>query len=63
VLQRAIVGMLTYEASTTAWWSLFGSATTKSLGSWNFLVIWLVRVPGIHLDEAEAVVPVYWPNL
>jgi hypothetical protein len=54
---------LTYEASTTAWWSFLGSATIRSLGSWNFLVNWLVRVPGIHLDEALAVHPVYWPNL
>ena len=38
VLQRAMVGMLTYEASITACLSLFGSATIKSLGSWNFLV-------------------------
>jgi hypothetical protein len=59
VLQSAIVGMLTYEASTTACLSLFGSATIKSLGSWNFLVSWLVRVPGIHLDDELAVVPVY----
>jgi hypothetical protein len=27
------------------------------------LVIWLVSVPGIHLAEALAVQPVYWPNL
>ena len=59
VLQRAMVGMLTYEASMTACLSLFGSATIKSLGSWNFLVSWLVRVPGIHLDDELAVVPVY----
>jgi hypothetical protein len=38
VLHRAMVGMLTYEASTTACLSLLGSATSKSLGSWNFLV-------------------------
>ncbi len=63
VLHKAIVGMLTYDASITACLSVFGSATIKSLGSWNFLVIWLVRVPGIHLAEALAVVPVYWPNL
>ena len=63
VLHKAIVGILTYEASTTAWWSFLGSATIRSLGSWNFLVNWLVRVPGIHLDEALAVHPVYWPNL
>lgn len=63
VLQRAMVGMFTYEASTTAWWSDLGSATIKTLGSWNFLVIWLVRVPGIHLAEALAVHPVYCPNL
>jgi hypothetical protein len=59
VLHKAIVGMLTYDASITACLSVFGSATIKSLGSWNFLVIWLVRVPGIHLAEALAVVPVY----
>jgi len=63
VLQRAMVGMLTYEASITACLSFFGSATIKSLGSWNFLVNWLVRVPGIHLDDELAVHPVYWPNL
>ena len=63
VLHKAIVGMLTYEASTTACLSLFGSATIKSLGSWNFFVNWLVKVPGIHLDDELAVVPVYWPNL
>ena len=39
VLQRAIVGMLTYEAYKTACLSDLGSATTKSLGYWNFLVI------------------------
>ena len=39
VLQRAIVGILTYEASITAWLSLLGSATMSNLGSWNFLVI------------------------
>ena len=59
VLHKAIVGMLTYEASTTACLSLFGSATIKSLGSWNFFVNWLVKVPGIHLDDELAVVPVY----
>ncbi len=63
VLQSAMVGMLTYEASMTACLSFFGSATIKSLGSWNFLVSWLVRVPGIHLDDELAVHPVYWPNL
>ena len=63
VLHRAIVGMFTYEASRTACLSFFGSATIKSLGSWNFLVNWLVRVPGIHLADALAVHPVYWPNL
>jgi len=59
VLHKAMVGMLTYEASITACLSLFGSATIKSLGSWNFLVNWLVRVPGIHLDDELAVHPVY----
>ena len=49
VLHRAIVGMLTYEASTTAWESCLGSVTIRSLGSLNFLVFWLVRVPGVHL--------------
>ena len=39
VLQRAMVGMLTYEASITACLSDLGSATIKILGSWNFLVI------------------------
>ncbi len=63
VLHKAIVGMLTYEASITACLSFFGSATIRSLGSWNFLVNWLVRVPGIHLDDELAVHPVYWPNL
>ncbi len=63
VLHKAMVGMLTYEASITACLSFFGSATIKSLGSWNFLVNWLVRVPGIHLDDELAVHPVYWPNL
>lgn len=63
VLHRAIVGILTYEASTTACLSFFGSATITSLGYWNFLVNWLVRVPGIHLDDELAVHPVYWPNL
>jgi hypothetical protein len=63
VLQRAIVGMFTYDASITAWLSDLGSATIKTLGYWNFLVIWFVRVPGIHLAEALAVHPVYWPNL
>ena len=59
VLHNAIVGMLTYEASMTACLSLFGSATINNLGSWNFLVNWLVNVPGIHLDDELAVVPVY----
>lgn len=63
VLHRAMVGIFTYEASTTAWLSDLGSATIRSLGSWNFLVSWLVRVPGIHLEEALAVHPVYCPNL
>ena len=63
VLHKAIVGILTYEASMTACLSDFGSATIKILGYWNFLVIWFVRVPGIHLAEALAVHPVYWPNL
>jgi hypothetical protein len=27
------------------------------------LVNWLVKVPGIHLDDELAVHPVYWPNL
>lgn len=39
VLQRAMVGMLTYEASMTACLSDLGSATIKILGYWNFLVI------------------------
>jgi len=39
VLQKAMVGMLTYEASITACLSFLGSATTRSLGYWNFLVI------------------------
>jgi hypothetical protein len=43
----------------TAWRSDLGSATMRSRGYWNFLVIWLVRVPGIHLAEALAVHPVY----
>jgi hypothetical protein len=59
VLQRAMVGMLTYEASITACLSFLGSATIKSLGYWNFFVNWLVRVPGIHLDDELAVHPVY----
>jgi hypothetical protein len=59
VLHSAIVGMLTYEAYITACLSDFGSATIKTRGSWNFLVIWLVRVPGIHLADALAVQPVY----
>lgn len=63
VLHKAMVGMLTYEASITACLSDFGSATIKILGYWNFLVIWLVKVPGIHLAEALAVHPVYCPNL
>jgi hypothetical protein len=59
VLQRAMVGILTYEASITACLSNLGSVTIKTLGYWNFLVIWLVSVPGIHLAEALAVQPVY----
>ena len=38
VLQRAMVGMFTYEASTTACLSDLGSATINNLGYWNFLV-------------------------
>jgi len=38
VSQRAMHGILTYEASTTACRSDFGSATITNLGSWNFLV-------------------------
>ena len=63
VLQRAMVGMFTYEASTTACLSDLGSATINNLGYWNFLVSWLVSVPGIHLEEALAVHLVYCPNL
>jgi len=38
VLQSAIVGILTYEASITACLSFLGSATINNLGYWNFLV-------------------------
>ena len=38
VLQRAIVGIFTYDAYITACESDFGSATIRSLGSWNFFV-------------------------
>ena len=71
VSQRAMQGMLAYDASTTACLSLLGSATIKSLGSLNLeklddytiliycLVFWLVKVPGVHLEEEVAVAPVY----
>jgi len=38
VSHKAMHGMLTYEASTTAYLSDFGSATINNLGSWNFVV-------------------------
>lgn len=33
VLQKAITGMLTYEASVIGWWSQAGSVTTNKRGS------------------------------
>jgi len=63
VSQRAMVGMLTYEASTTACLSDFGSATINNLGSWNFLVFWLVRVPGVHLADEVDLALVCWAYL
>lgn len=48
VLQRAMVGMLTYDASVSGWWSARGSVTIKSRGSLKAAWIWLVNVPGVN---------------
>lgn len=48
VLHRAIVGMLTYDASVNGWWSARGSVTIKSRGSLKAAWIWLVNVPGVN---------------
>jgi len=56
-------GMLTYDASTTAYRSDFGSATINNLGSWNFLVFWFVKVPGVHLADDVDLAFVCWAYL
>lgn len=48
VLHRAMVGMLTYDASVNGWWSARGSVTIKSRGSLKAAWIWLVNVPGVN---------------
>ena len=45
--QKAMTGMLTYEASRMGWWSVRGSVTMSRRGSLNCFVIWLVKVPGV----------------
>ena len=63
VLQRAIHGIFTYEASITACESCLGSVTIKSLGSLNFLVFWFVNVPGVHLLVDVEIALVYYAYL
>lgn len=48
VLHRAMVGILTYDASVNGWWSARGSVTIKSRGSLKAAWIWLVNVPGVN---------------
>ncbi len=45
--QKAITGILTNEASLTAWWSTFGLVITIRRGSLNAAWIWLVNEPGV----------------
>lgn len=47
VLHKAMVGMLTYEASVSGWWSARGSVTSRRRGSLKAAWIWLVNVPGV----------------
>uniref|UniRef100_A0A182VHF1 Uncharacterized protein n=1 Tax=Anopheles merus TaxID=30066 RepID=A0A182VHF1_ANOME len=47
VLQNAMTGMLTYDASVTGWWSVSGSVTISRRGSRNVVWIWLVKAPGV----------------
>jgi hypothetical protein len=63
VSQRAMTGIPAYEASIMAWRSDLGSVTIISLGSLNFLVFWLVKVPGVHLAEVVDKAWVYFENL
>ena len=45
--QKAITGILTNEASLTAWWSTFGFVTITRRGSLNAAWIWFVNEPGV----------------
>src|SRR5258708_35240473 len=47
VSQKAMTGMLTYEASRTAWWSKRGSVKTMTRGSLNGRGVWLGKEPGV----------------
>mgnify|MGYP006911085027 CR=1 FL=1 len=57
LLQRAIVGMLTYELSRIGWWSEIGSVRIRRRGSRKFFWTWLVKVPGVK-RPAMATAPV-----
>merc|ERR1719317_1699580 len=61
VLQKAMTGMLTYDASVTGWWSIRGSVTTSRRGSRKAAWIWLVKVPGVK-RPAMGVAPVAEAN-
>jgi hypothetical protein len=45
--QKAITGILTNEASLTAWWSTLGLVIIIRRGSLNAAWIWLVKDPGV----------------
>lgn len=63
VSQRAMTGMLTYEASRMAWWSTRGSVTMIRRGSLKErAVIELVKAPGTK-RPAMAWAPVLAANL
>jgi len=46
-LTKAIIGILTYDASVIAWWSATGSVMITRRGSLNARWIWLVNEPGV----------------
>ena len=45
--QKEITGILTNEASLTAWWSTCGLVMTIRRGSLNAAWIWFVNEPGV----------------
>ncbi len=49
-----MTGILTNEASLTAWWSRFGFVITIRRGSLNAAWIWFVNEPGVKRPAKKA---------